>query len=180
MIEGPNYVFVENPKTGSSSIRQWLLAHAEGNEMKGYARHMPLREPVEDKRTFVVWRQPMERLYSAYRSKLGNVHKGVSFLDWMENHETIFWSPIQWYPQLGYLMYVQDVLNFYEREQGPMYPFHTLMRTLGYGDKVDAHPLEHHNQSKFKKLGGGKEPDWWEVYDIAQRRGLLQSNGDRR
>jgi len=162
MIKGPNYLFIENPKTGTSSIREYLRKHCKGEEIGGYRRHQYLTGPHENF-TFVGWRNPMDRLFSAYKQQLPS-YKGMSFSDWLLNIENRYGHVIQTTPQLLYASYVDAFIYF---EFGIEHQLRKIMEHLGY--ELKGTKLEHRNETARTQY----PPDWDVACEIAKKRRLL-------
>jgi hypothetical protein len=66
MIIGPNYVFIQVPRTASTSIASWLIAH-HGGVSVGDQHSTEIPEADRGKFTFTIIRDPYDRLPSLWR-----------------------------------------------------------------------------------------------------------------
>lgn len=65
MIVGPDYVYLEVPRTGSSSMREYLQKHEQGTSIG--AQHSVRIQPRHlQKRIWAVTRHPLDRLVSLF------------------------------------------------------------------------------------------------------------------
>jgi len=92
MIYGDNFIFIRNPKTGSTSCATAL--RAAGAKSK-FHHHSPLMEvemkPCQPKFCAVVVRNPYDRMVSAWA---GNTEgEGESFLEWLASPEPWLCGP---------------------------------------------------------------------------------------
>jgi len=83
MVIGDEWVLVENPKTGSSSMRQALLAMGADYAA---SKHTPLTDPQiapARRLRFVVVRNPYDRMVSAWKHNVKLARPDEPFEDWL-------------------------------------------------------------------------------------------------
>lgn len=112
MIVGPGYRFIENPKTGSTSIAKWLGAHAGGKRppARVWPRHSFPFAKDGSVLTFGVVRDPVDRMVSAWRRK----HYSTPFPQWLRSSGELYVGGIDFLrtPQVAWLRFCDAVLDF--------------------------------------------------------------------
>lgn len=81
MVVGPDYVFVEVPRTASTATRRWLLENAQGRLLPGGHHASVVPKEYLDRYCFATVRNPASRLFSLWCSCTNRGRE--SFLDFV-------------------------------------------------------------------------------------------------
>lgn len=150
MIVGDSFVFIHNPKTAGTSVREALLPH--GVTDKQHAGLFPPRGYQSKQFRIVCVRNPFDRVVSGYEYSQRDVTptERPSFEEWIMSEKPWMIGPFDFkrVPQSYWTWGCNRILRFEHLEDD----FNNLLAEMEISTR-----LEHKNQSE-------RRPDYWSYY----------------